>query len=165
MKISAFLATALLPLGLIFTAESVSAHAIQTNYQLKLEGLEIRASYGDGEAFPDAAVTVYSPANPDEPILLGRTDAEGKFNFRPDPAVQGDWEVEIGEENDGHWDAIVVPVRAEGIDLDAISQVEPIAPAHRHDYVAYSFLLMTVAASVGFGWRSLQDQGSSTSLH
>lgn len=166
MKISAFLATALMPLGLIFAAEAASAHAIQTDYQLRLEGLEIRATYGDGEAFPDAAVTVYSPENPDEPILVGRTDSDGKFNFQPDPAIEGDWEVEIGEADDSHWDAIVVPVRAEGIDIDAVSQAEPMSPpAHRHDYIAYSFLLMAVAGSCGYGWRSLQDQKSSTSLH
>ncbi|NJN74434.1 MAG: hypothetical protein HC799_17395 [Limnothrix sp. RL_2_0] len=165
MKTSAFLATALIPLGLIFSQEAASAHAIQTDYQLRLEGLEIRATFGDGEAFPDAAVTVYSPENPDEPILQGRTDADGKFNFQPDPNVEGDWEIEIGEADDSHWDAIIVPVHAEGIDLDAISQAEPIAPTHRHDYIAYSFLLMAVTGTCSYGLRWLQTNKSSTSLH
>lgn len=164
MKIKAFLATALLPLGLIFTAESATAHAIQTNFQLRLDGLEIQATYGDGSAFPNAPVTVYSPANPNEPMLVGRTDAEGKFNFQPDPAVQGDWEVEIGEASDNHWDAIVVPVHGAGIDVGAISEATPPAPAHRHDYIAYSFLLMIVAGSIGSALRLLQDNKSS-SLH
>lgn len=166
MKTKTFLTTALLPLGLIFAAETASAHAIQTNFQLRLEGLELQATFGDGSAFPNAPVTVYSPANPDEPILVGRTDAEGKFNFQPDPAIEGDWEVEIGAADDNHWDAIVVPVHGASIDVNAISEAAPLAPAHRHDYIAYSFLFMVVAGSLGCGLHLLQDnKSSSSSIH
>ncbi|MGB2925726.1 MAG: hypothetical protein WBB82_10525 [Limnothrix sp.] len=143
MKLKSFVLTALLPLGLLFSAKAAIAHSIETNYEVNFDHLEIQATFGQGEAFPDAPVTVYSPENPNEPILIGRTDKDGKFSFQPDTSLQGEWEVEIGDAETSHWDAIVVPVNEMGIEQDAISQYES-APDHRHDYVAYSLLLITV---------------------
>lgn len=153
--------TALLPLGMAIAPEVASAHAIQTNYQLRLDNFEIQATFGDGEAFPDAPVMVYSPENPDEPILVGRTDAEGKFSFRPDQTRQGDWAIEVGDANDNHWDYLVVPVTESGVDLNAISELPQ--PEHRHDYVAYSYLLIFLAITTVFSWRWFQHTNSTTS--
>ncbi|ANV84051.1 hypothetical protein AWQ21_06450 [Picosynechococcus sp. PCC 7003] len=132
------------------------AHAIETNFQVRFDNFEIQSTFGDGEVFPNAPVTVYSPDNPDQPIMIGRTDENGKFSFKADTTKAGDWAVEIGSADDSHWDRLIVPVQAEGIDANAISEVPQ--PEHSHDYFAYSFLAGIVGLGLVFGLRQGQDQ-------
>lgn len=149
---------ALAPLSVMAIAETATAHMIQTDYTMGFEGLEIQATFGDGESFPDAPVFVYSPENPDEPILVGRTDSEGKFSFQPNQELKGEWAVEIGDAESSHWDYLVVPVNESGVELDAISQAAPAtnqAP-HRHDTFAYSFALILASLGAIAGFRFLR---------
>lgn len=146
-------ATAVLSLGLLCTAGAASAHMVQTDYQLRLDRLEIQTTFGEEEAFAGAPVSVYSPENPDQPFMIGRTDENGKFSFQPDTAIEGDWSIEIGDANDSHWDYLVVPVTGHQVDLDAVSAAPQ--PEHRHDYLAYSSLVLCigVGAFSVYRWR------------
>ncbi|MEB3224458.1 MAG: hypothetical protein VKJ86_01505 [Synechococcus sp.] len=137
--------------------QAVLAHAIETNFQVRFDNLELQTTFGDGEAFPNAPVTVYSPDNPDQPVMIGRTDENGKFTFQADTTKAGNWSVEIGSAEDNHWDRLIIPVQAEGIDANAISE-QP-QPEHSHNYFAYSFLAAIVGLGVVFGFRQGQNQG------
>ncbi|MBV5259484.1 hypothetical protein FLX56_13760 [Synechococcus moorigangaii CMS01] len=139
-----------------FAPKAVLAHAIETNFQVHFDNLELRATFSDGAAFPNAPVTVYSPENPDEPVMIGRTDENGTFNFQADTAMAGDWTVEIGSVEDNHWDRLIVPVQAGGIDPNTIS--ENPQPEHDHNYFAYSFLATIVGLGFAFGLRQGRDQ-------
>jgi nickel transport protein len=152
------LTTALFPLGLMMSTRTASAHMIQTDYQLRLNSLEIQSTFSGEEAFAGAPVSVYSPENPDQPVFIGRTDENGKFSFRPDPAIEGDWSVEIGNADDSHWDYLVIPVNEHKIDLDAISK-QP-QPEHHHNYLAYSYLalLAGIGTLCGYRWWQQSEQ-------
>ncbi|AFY37626.1 hypothetical protein Lepto7376_1273 [[Leptolyngbya] sp. PCC 7376] len=154
------------PLSLMVGAKVATAHAIQTDYQLHFDALEIQATFGDGESFPGAPVMIYSPENPDEPVLMGRTDSEGKFSFQPDQAVQGEWAVEIGDAESSHWDYLVVPVNEAGVELEAISQSLPAETQepHRHDVFAYSFALILITLGAIAGLRFLSTSSTKSVL-
>jgi nickel transport protein len=104
-------------------APNASAHMLETNYALKLDSLELEANLSNGESLSGGKIVVYAPNNPDTPWLEASTDEQGKFVFRPDPTIEGDWSIEIGE--DSHWDNIIVPVDDMGIELEAVSSVPP----------------------------------------
>jgi nickel transport protein len=123
-------------------------HAVETNYLLfsdvaaeskndldtqvnqTRQGLELESVYSTGEPLEQAQVEIYAPNNTSEPWLVGTTDNEGKFSFIPDPSIPGDWEIAILQ--DGHEDYLTVPVKADGIQFDLISQ------GHKKD-VHYAF--------------------------
>ena len=121
----------LLPLvfaGLVgFLPAKALAHAVETNYalladefQTEAEEFEIEAVYSTGEPLQQAAVKIYAPNSPTVPWMIGMTDMDGKFAFKPDVSIEGDWEVQI--ERDGHGDIITVPVTAAGIQMDNVSE-------------------------------------------
>ncbi len=149
---------ALAPLSAMAIAKTATAHMVQTDYTMRFDSLEIQATFGEGEGFPDAPVSIYAPDNPDEPILTGRTDSEGKFSFQPNQEIEGEWAVEIGDAETSHWDYLVVPVTNSGVELDAISQAESAAiqAPHRHDTFAYSFALILASLGAIAGFRFLR---------
>lgn len=156
MKLKQLLLTTTLCTASLFASEAAFAHSIETDFQARFDSFKLKTTFGTGEAFPDAPVTVYSPENPDEPILVGRTDANGEFTFKADPSKPGNWKVEIGNADDNHWDQLIVPVSARGIQINDVSELPP-QPEHQHDYFAYSFLLMIVALGFIFGTRKLNN--------
>jgi nickel transport protein len=139
-----------------FAPQGVLAHTFETNFQVRFDTIELEASFGEEEVFADAPVVVFSPENPQEPVMVGRTDEAGKFTFQTDTTKAGDWTVEIGYANDNHWDRLTIPVQAGGIDASAISAGSQ--PEHSHDYFAYSFLATIVGLGVFFGTRPSKDQ-------
>lgn len=141
----------------LLTPKAALAHLIETDFQARFNQFELKATFSTGEAFPDAPVTVYSPDNPDEPLLVGRTDANGEFSFQPDTTKTGNWKVEIGNADDAHWDRLIVPVTKQGIDVEEISALPP-QPEHQHDYFAYSFLLMVISLGLIFGLRKVNHR-------
>ena len=110
--------TPLLLLGLLAVPARVMAHAVQTNYLLNNQ-LELQSTFGNGAPFKGAKVSIYAPNNPTRPWMQGITDAQGRFAFSPDEALEGDWEITIQQQ--GHGDFLTVPVRDEGIQVDLIS--------------------------------------------
>ncbi|MDY7012007.1 MAG: carboxypeptidase regulatory-like domain-containing protein [Cyanobacteriota bacterium] len=120
------------------------AHALATDYALAAANrLKIEAIFSTGEPFVEAKVVVYAPNDPSTPWMEGTTDEEGNFAFEPDPALPGDWVVEIGEY--GHMDILTVPATERGIELDAISQVSP----NNRNPLAIAVGAMVIAGSVG----------------
>ena len=113
------LATGLMLLALAMPTK-VLAHAIETNYLLLLSKLEFQSTFSTGEPVQGAEVKVFAPNDMSQPWKTIITDEEGRFAFVPDPAILGNWEVEIKQE--GHEDYWTVPVGSNGIKEDQISQ-------------------------------------------
>lgn len=100
------------------------AHALATDFALEAANrLNIEAGFSSGEPFVGGKVVVYAPNDSSTPWLEGTTDENGNFAFQPDPAIPGEWRVEIGE--DDHMDILKVPATETGIEVDEISQVSP----------------------------------------
>ncbi|MEO1400637.1 MAG: carboxypeptidase regulatory-like domain-containing protein [Cyanobacteria bacterium J06635_1] len=119
-------ATLLVPLmllGSLAVPSKALAHAVQTHYLLNSQqSLELEATFGNGEPFKGAKVSVYAPNNPVQPWTQGVTDSQGRFEFEPNRAIEGDWEVTIRQQ--GHGDILRVPVSDDGIQADLISRGE-----------------------------------------
>lgn len=120
------------------------AHMVESNYILT-DQLEFTSTFSTGEPFQDAPVKVYAPNDPDKPWLETKTDANGKFAFKPDPTIPGNWEVQIG--TGGHFDSYTVPVAAKGVELDQIVE----AGNQDVHYAASPLLLAGAALIVGGG--------------
>lgn len=144
------------------------AHQVQTNYILNGQSdaaatspllaapqaeadasLELRSTFGNGQPLKGASVTVYSPEQPNRVWEKGLTDSEGRYTFKPDESITGEWEVNI--KRDGHQDIIHVPVTGEGIDSELIAQGSEIKDIH---YASSPLMavgsLAIAAASIGF---------------
>ncbi len=141
-------------LGFAIAPTAVFAHSLETNYQLvfdslaQQDSLELQAVLSNGENYPEAPIVVYSPANPDEPWLETTTDQDGKFTFSPDPSIPGEWAVEIGE--DSHWDRLEIPVGAQNINLDAISQINE-HNAAESNHLARQIIVVALVLSSALG--------------
>lgn len=84
--------------------------------------IELQTGFFNGEPLKGASVAIYAPNQPGRIWAKGVTDSEGKFNFEPDMAIQGDWEVRITRA--GHADILTVPVSDRGIEADLMAQGE-----------------------------------------
>jgi nickel transport protein len=149
MKMKQLKLTLAVILGLVICPKIVSAHAIETNFQLQSNALKIQSSFSNGEVYPDAKVVIYSPNDADHPWFEGRTDQNGEFKFNPDPTIAGNWSIEIGEDN--HWDRLIVPVDNKGVEFELISQLKPSRP-HEHYDVASQFLIGAISLGTGIGF-------------
>jgi len=111
------------------------AHQVQTDYILKDQAnglsnsqtqaatgrsIELRSEFPNGEPLKGANVAIYAPNQPGRIWAKGVTNSEGRFDFAPDIAIQGDWEVQITRV--GHADILTVPVSENGIEADLVSQ-------------------------------------------
>ena len=105
-------------LALLSTPQKAFGHAVETNFLFEDE-LQIQTLFSTGEPLTDAKVQIFSPDNPEKPWLEGTTDAEGRFAFEPDTQLPGNWEIIIQEK--GHGDILTVPVDAQGVDVNLIS--------------------------------------------
>lgn len=148
MKAKQFWVILLVLFGCLGFPSQALAHALQTNYQLKINSLEIQSVFSSGETFKNAPVVIYPPEGSNRPPIQGVTNEDGTFVFEPDYSVTGEWTVEIGE--DSHWDMLTIPVRNHRIELDAISQVHPQHP-HSHDYLASQIIVAVIAICCGIG--------------
>lgn len=160
--------TAIIP---AMTPGRALAHQVQTNYILngQMNGqseatatspllapqteesasLELRSTFGNGQPLKGASVTVYSPEQPNRVWEKGLTDSEGRYTFKPDESITGEWEVNI--KRDGHQDIIHVPVTGAGIETEQIAQGSEIKDIH---YASSPLMavgsLAIAAASIGF---------------
>lgn len=148
MKAKQFFVLLLVLVSLLGFPSQALAHGVETNYQLKIQSLEMQSLFSTGEAFQDAPVIVHPPVGSDYAPIEGRTNEQGMFVFEPDYSVPGEWEVEIGE--DSHWDMLVIPVSDRGIDFDAISQIHQDQP-HHHHYLASQIIVAIFAIGCGMG--------------
>ncbi|NEO98792.1 MAG: DUF4198 domain-containing protein [Symploca sp. SIO2E9] len=153
MKVKQFIFALTLLLSLVAYPKTVSAHSLETDYQLISDSLEIQATFSNGEPFPNAAIVVFSPNDPTHPWLEARTDENGKFVFNPEQSIAGDWSVEIGE--DSHWDNIIVPVNTRGIDVEEITYLDKHNWDH-HYHFATQFIVVGIALGSGIGSQFLR---------
>ena len=157
MSFKSILVTALVPLAALGAATGVvrpaQAHNVETNYILSSQNeLEIQVMYSNGEPFESAPVKIYSPDNFETPILEGTTDENGRFAFEADTEAEaGDWKMKIGEL--GHADILMVPVDAEGIDIDQVSSGIT-TPDQPNGYWAVGLAIL----SLGLGAKALRSR-------
>jgi nickel transport protein len=122
MKTHAFALLALV--SLLGFPTKASAHALATDFALTaVNRLKIEATFSSEEPFGNAKVVVYAPNDSETPWMEGTTDEKGNFEFQPDPAIPGNWRIEIGEYD--HMDILTVPATESGIEVDEISQRTP----------------------------------------
>ncbi|MGB7417242.1 MAG: hypothetical protein WA902_23810 [Thermosynechococcaceae cyanobacterium] len=122
------------------------AHVIETDYLLPKpvapnlkstetsdSGIKFTTKFTSGEPFRNAKITIWAPNNEDKPWLVSHTNENGEYEFKPDPALAGDWTIDIGE--GGHWDSWTIPVKAKGNsitygELSDASSSMPALPPH-----------------------------------
>ena len=100
---------ALAAVGLLlqFATSSVHAHGARVTYQVGVT-VEIWAEFDNGEPMSNAQVVVFSPADPETPWLTATTDEDGRFEFKPDMSIPGDWDVQVRQA--GHGDIVHIPI-------------------------------------------------------
>ena len=86
---------------------TAQAHGTTISYSMGLI-VEVQATFDSGEPMAAAQVNVFAPDDPENPWLTGVTDDEGRFVFKPDPAIPGDWDVQVRQA--GHGDIIQIPI-------------------------------------------------------
>ncbi len=122
--------------GMVTVPTKAFAHQVQTNYILNDQpdaqdltvqngverqgnSLEIQSVFSNGQPLKGAKVSIYAPERPLSPYATGMTDSQGRYSFKPNEAIKGEWEVKI--ERDGHSDILSVPVTDDGIDGEAVA--------------------------------------------
>jgi nickel transport protein len=85
------------------------AHGTAVEYEVGT-AVAVSALYDTGEPMAQAQVSVFAPDDPTNPWMTGTTDLDGNFLFMPDPAIPGNWEVQVRQA--GHGDIIVIPMDA-----------------------------------------------------
>ncbi len=144
--ISLFWATA----ATISLASQAWGHAVETQVGVDLftRQLAFTTTYSTGEPLAAATVNIYAPNDPLTPWYQGRTDAEGTFAFSPDPAIAGNWRIEVTQ--DGHQDILSIPVTADGVDYQNIVQ-GPQRDIHFAAPAAFTPELLGITAALGLG--------------
>lgn len=133
-------------LGVLMYPAGALAHSVQTDFQMFSESLNITSTFSTGDPFEGAEIVVYAPGDETKPWMEGTTDDRGSFVFNPDPALEGEWRIEIGQGD--HGDILTVPVSDQGIEFEEISQVNYDAP---HYGFANQLVIAGAALSSGLG--------------
>ncbi|MFO8041543.1 MAG: carboxypeptidase-like regulatory domain-containing protein [Sodalinema sp.] len=92
-------------LGVIGFMDAAVSHGAKLTYEVE-PTISLTAAYDNGEPFNEAQVFVYSPENPQEPWETGTTDESGRYQFRPNPEIPGNWTVTVRQA--GHGDMITI---------------------------------------------------------
>ncbi len=111
------------PGAIALAAPQVLAHGARIQSRLT-QTVEVQAEYDSGEPMKNAQVQVFSPANPQSPILKGKTDEAGRFSFAPEGP--GNWEVSVRQA--GHGAIAVIPVQVEAAAPSAAVSTNPLTP-------------------------------------
>ncbi|TVQ19995.1 MAG: carboxypeptidase regulatory-like domain-containing protein [Leptolyngbya sp. DLM2.Bin15] len=85
------------------------SHGTAVEYEVGT-AVAVSALYDTGEPMAQAQVAVFTPDDPTTPWLTGTTDLDGTFLFMPDPAIPGNWEVQVRQA--GHGEILVIPMAA-----------------------------------------------------
>lgn len=88
-------------------AAALGAHDLTLRVEYAQPAVLLYAVYGGSEPVTDAAVSIFSPQNPDSPYQTGVTDLAGVFAFAP--AGAGQWRVVV-DDGYGHRAEQSVPV-------------------------------------------------------
>jgi nickel transport protein len=95
--------------GLVLAPTSAQAHGVTVEHTLEQTlTLSLAATYASGEPMAGAQVTVYAPDDPTTPWQTGTCDDAGRYQFAPDPALVGTWEIQVRQA--GHGKTIYIEV-------------------------------------------------------
>lgn len=83
----------------VWLAEPLAAHGASVDVA-QVQAIGVLARYDTGAPMADAQVTVFAPDAPEQPWLTGRTDAAGRFVFRPGDSF-GRWTVQVRQAGHG----------------------------------------------------------------
>ncbi len=87
--------------------------AVKVTRHVEVElGVIVAATYHSGRPMAGAQVTVKAPGAPDEPWLVGESDAEGRFEFAPPADRPGTWDVQVAYH--GHGGRVSVEIAGVG---------------------------------------------------
>jgi nickel transport protein len=103
-------------LGAIAFSEGVMAHGVSINAQMTF-GVEVQASYDEGQPLALAQVQVFSPTNAETALFTGQTDKEGRYQFIP--TGSGNWEILVRQS--GHGESLTVPIDLGGEPLPSLA--------------------------------------------
>ncbi len=96
------------------------AHGVA--YSVAEAGTAVQAAYDDGQPMAFCDVTLFSPADPDQPYQTGTTDPAGRFAFVPD--ADGAWSVTV-DDGMGHAVHATVVVEAGSAASDVKDDTRP----------------------------------------
>jgi nickel transport protein len=88
------------------------AHGVSLEIGTATE-FRILARFENGSPMAGAQVVVYGPQDPRSPLETGVADAEGIYRFQPDPALPGEWTVQVRQA--GHGAVAYLQVEADGL--------------------------------------------------
>ena len=114
------------------------AHGADIEYTVSTE-VEIVATYDTGTPMDGGQVTIYAPDDAANPWQTGTCDAEGKYNFTPDPDIPGTWDVQVRLA--GHGDIVHIDVAG--------------GASSSGGYSALQIVLMSVCVAWGFAGTAL----------
>jgi nickel transport protein len=104
---------------------TLCAHDIDFAVETAPNAVSVRFGYGPEDPARNAAVRVFSPADPANPFQTGATDQRGLFVFAPDRP--GEWRV-IVDDSEGHREEAKVTVAGDG------TVTLPHSHSHGHDH-------------------------------
>lgn len=89
-----------LALGLLAMPSLAQAHGTDVAAR-PVAAISVDARFDTGEPMAGAQVLVFAPDAPAEAWGRGTTDAEGRYLFMPDPALQGRWTIQVRQAGHG----------------------------------------------------------------
>ncbi len=127
------------------------AHAHGTEITAQPDGrtITINALFDTGEPMAEAQVLIYAPDDPQATWQKGVTDDAGLYSFEIDPALAGDWSINIRTAGHGQW--LYLTVAADGT-------VDVNNPDDRPAWVKWSMAAVVVAGLIGIGAWSRRPQ-------
>lgn len=95
-----------------WAAGYTNAHGTDIAYTVATT-VQMEALFDNGEPMSECQFTVYAPNDPAVAWTTGECEADGRFDFTPDPAISGNWAVSIRQA--GHGEIVNVPIEAGGV--------------------------------------------------
>jgi nickel transport protein len=117
----------------IFQPGKAIAHALNMQYETT-SAIKLHVDDG-GVVLTDAQVNVFAPDNLGEPWLRGKTDSKGDFLFIPDPAIPGDWQIQVRQAGHAGEVTIAIASTAESIANQATNIAPESEPNRAEDVV------------------------------
>lgn len=103
---------------------AVKAHAIESTLQYLNGNLQLRSSFSTGSPAAGATVRLLQ-ADGSAGQELGRMDADGTLKLSLPALEQGTLDVQI-DGGPGHRDYLALPIRRGKVQIDAVSQSQPL---------------------------------------
>jgi nickel transport protein len=87
---------------------SVFAHGVEISHQWSGDKIVITCRYDDGSPMTGAAIDIFAPNDPANPLIIGQTDNSGSFSFVPNRTQTGVWGVRARLDGHGTMEYITI---------------------------------------------------------